>query len=346
MTDTLTPEQARREADMGDRFTPIGDLLREPDDVTEYLVHGLLPAGGLSLILGKPKAGKSTLARNLCAAVARGDEWVGRPCSMGPALYVALEEKRAEVRRHFAALAVEEDAPIYVYCDRVPVEAKPADWLRPAMERYRPALVVIDPLGRFVRMRDNDYEDATSKLEPLITLARESTPKSHIAFVHHARKSAGEHGDESLGSTAILGSVDTAVILRRERSGRMVYSVNRYGEDLAETIATLDEATGRVVLGLTKAEAGRRTIEDAILDHVAASEEPVKHAEVVKEVTGKAASIVNAIHGLVDSGRLIRQGAATRKDPYRYSIPIPHLYRGGTGTESSGDAYRRAKDGE
>ena len=304
------------------------DLLSSEDDETEWLVSGLLPAGGLSLILGKPKAGKSTLARGLCMAVAGGSTWLDRQCAAGTVVYIALEDKRAEVRRHFQALGATPHSPIHSHVDRLPQGSNPVEWLRETVAHLNPALIVIDPLGRFVRLRDggNDYTDATRQLEPLISYARDSNPQTHIALVHHSRKSAGEHGDESLGSTAILGSVDTAISLRREKGAahRTIYSVNRYGHDLAETFAVLDADTGRVTLGTTKAEAAIRGIEDAILDCVASRDEPVPHKAILtaEDVRGRTKTVQHAIRTLVDAGRLVRAGAGQRNDPFRYSIPV------------------------
>ena len=323
------PPPAFHRGERAPRLTPIGELLREPNEVTPYLVDGLLPAGGLSLLLGKPKAGKSTLARCLCTAVAIGGTWLARQCDAGPVVYISLEEKRAEVRSHFrkqfAALKIEQDQPIHVWVDRLPEHCNPVEWLVAAVGDINPALIVIDPLGRFVNIRDggNDYMDATRQLQPLISYARDSRAQTHVALVHHARKAAGDHGDESLGSTAILGSVDTAISLQRDKgaSHRMIYSVNRYGTDLEKSIATLDDDTGQVSLGMTKREVAARSVDDAILDLVANHDEPVEHKAIVKEVMGSSHAIVSALRQLADSGRLTREGAARRGDPHRYSIP-------------------------
>ena len=310
----------------GSRFTSLGDLFDEQDEAIPWLVDRLLPAGGLSLILGKPKAGKSTLARCLCVAVATGQPWLGRACMRGPVAYLALEEKRFEVRRHLKQLGALRGSPIHVFVGRLPKNAEPIPWLRGALGGIRPALIVIDPLARFVRVRDgNDYSDVTRRLEPLISFVRDASPATHIALVHHSRKGAGEHGDESLGSTAILGSVDTAISLKREKASRLVYSVNRYGEDLPETFAVLDAATGWVTPGTTRQEAVVRGIEDEILDFVRSRDKPATQTEIrcADGVTGKAAVLQRALRGLVESGRLKRTGRGVRNGPFRYSFPFP-----------------------
>jgi len=49
-----------------------------------------MPAGGLVAIVAKPKVGKTTMAEDLSVAVARGDDWLGRPTEQGAVLYLAL----------------------------------------------------------------------------------------------------------------------------------------------------------------------------------------------------------------------------------------------------------------
>ena len=53
----------------------LGELYAKPDPEVEWLVQGLLPADGLSLLVAPPKVGKSTLARCLAVAVADGRGW-------------------------------------------------------------------------------------------------------------------------------------------------------------------------------------------------------------------------------------------------------------------------------
>src|SRR5690242_7549256 len=79
----------------------LGDLLSKPQEEIEFLIEEMLIKAGLGLLAGKPKAGKSTLARVLAFAVARGTLFLGYPTRQGNVLYYALEEKESEVRRHF-----------------------------------------------------------------------------------------------------------------------------------------------------------------------------------------------------------------------------------------------------
>ena len=46
-------------------LTPMGELLSEPEDAIDWLVEELLPCGGVSVMVAKPKVGKSTTVREL-----------------------------------------------------------------------------------------------------------------------------------------------------------------------------------------------------------------------------------------------------------------------------------------
>ena len=93
----------------------------------------------------------------------------------------------------------------------------PADGLaqvRAIAEQRKPVLIIIDPLFRFTRVKDgNDYAQVTQALEPLLRLARET--RAHVLCVHHSGKTHREDGDNILGSTAIFGSVDTLLTMKR-----------------------------------------------------------------------------------------------------------------------------------
>src|SRR5688500_11426454 len=51
-------------------------LLASEEPETEWLWEGILPSGGLSLLVAKPKVGKTTLAFHLALAVTTGTEFL------------------------------------------------------------------------------------------------------------------------------------------------------------------------------------------------------------------------------------------------------------------------------
>src|SRR5262245_17584786 len=221
----------------------LGDLLDEPGEEQRYVVADRLSSAALGILAGKPKAGKSTLARCLALRVSRGEEWLGHTTNAGPVIYLALEEKRAEVTAHFRALGATSADRVLILCASAPLDALAR--LRRETERIGPVLIIVDPLFRLIRVPDgNDYATMSAALEPLMVLARETG--AHVLLVHHLGKGERAGGDAILGSTAIFGAVDTALLLRRSEKYRTLASLQRYGADLEEITVTLDPITRNV----------------------------------------------------------------------------------------------------
>ena len=170
------------------KLTSLKELLEEPEEEHSWVVDSLLISGGLSILAGKPKAGKTTMARGLALAVARGEEFLNRDTVPGSVIYLALEEKRAEVRKHFTDLGAIGDEDIFIHVASFPENG--LRLLEKEIQKISPKLVIIDPLFRLINVKDgNDYNQVTRALEPVLELARKNN--THIFLVHHQRKGAG-----------------------------------------------------------------------------------------------------------------------------------------------------------
>ena len=170
----------------GFSLTSLRDLLSEPEEKVSWLFADKLPAGGISVLSAKPKIGKSTLARCLALAVARGEPFLGCETTQGAVIYLALEEKRSEVRRHFADLGATGEEPIHIHCAAAPKDAMPE--LCKLARELKPALIIIDPLFKFVRVADEKaYAETCQAIEPILTLARE-TGRTLCLFTIRAKR--------------------------------------------------------------------------------------------------------------------------------------------------------------
>jgi predicted ATP-dependent serine protease len=172
-------------------LTKLSDLLNEPEERVSWLVDKLLPSAGFSLLVAKPKAGKSTLARNLALSIAQGKDFLTRlwqflyrPKSLkigsfetrlwpksslnkatqrGAVIYLALEEKRSEVKKHFSEMGATGTEEIYVHAASAPADA--LEQIRAVANDKKPVLIIIDPLFRLTRVKDgNDYAQVTAAL--------------------------------------------------------------------------------------------------------------------------------------------------------------------------------------
>ena len=81
-------------------------------------------------------------------------------------------------------------------------------------------------------------------------------------------------GTRVLGSTAILGAVDSALLMHRGGRFRTLSSRQRYGEDLEEITLDLDSATRNVTAGPPLADAEQAIAAQLILDFLAQGQPP------------------------------------------------------------------------
>ncbi len=317
-TQEWKPVTAQPEKTGGFVLTHLGDLLAKPDTPVDWVLQNCLLAGGVSGVFAKPKVGKSTFCRNLCLAIARGDDFLGLKTKQGECVYLALEEREDDVRNDFRSMGADGSEPIYVHATSAPVDG--IDALHDLVRQRRPVFVVIDPLFRLARIRDEKaYAETYAALGPLIDVAREVG--THVLFSHHAGKGMKSDAvDSPLGSTAIGGAVSTLVILKRNESMRTIQTVQRVGTDLPETVLHFDTETHRLGLGGTRFEADRQECEVAICDLLRDSREPQTQAQIREGVQGKTASIRAALTELVRGRRVSKTGDGTKGKPFLYAF--------------------------
>jgi len=315
----LTAQPVQEAAGTGSNhflLTSMRDLLDEPDEQVEWLVEQLLPSGGLSVIGGKPKAGKSTTVRNLCLSVARGERFLGFPTAKGAVIYCAFEEKRGEVRNHFRLLGAEPEDEIFSFVGQAPEYF--VEQVRPILGKVKPCLVVLDTLAKVARVQDlNDYAQVMKALDPFLHLARQTG--AHLMMVHHNGKSDRDGGDNLLGSTAIFGAVDTCLIQKRSEKYRTLQSINRYGTDLEESVLEWDEDLKKISLGGSKKDSEVARLKEEIEAFLRTQDQPVGREVLEEGVEGRTGLKRQAIKELVESERVKRDGKGGKGDPFQFS---------------------------
>ena len=297
-------------------FSSWRELLAEPEETQSWLWDQTLATSSISILVSRPKVGKSTLARSIAVAVATGGQLLGREVNQGTILYLqfSAEGKRSELRQSLERAGVTLDDRIWIYTG--PTVESPIDALETALAHYRPNLVIIDTMIRWVPVNDaNDYTEMSRVTEAIATMARMSG--SHIMMLHHASKADRDVGDAVLGSTAIFGSVDTLLAMRSKDGRRTLESRQRYGNDMEEIVLELDQGTGLLMAAGSLEEVEQRDVREAILGH---AQDGMSRQQIVDGVEGKAVLIGKALRQLVIEGYLERLGAGTRSDPTVYLV--------------------------
>lgn len=318
-SDLSDMEKERNEKRGSINLITIADLLNEPEKEISWLVHEVLPSGGISLLTAKPKVGKSTTVRELCLCVARGLAFLGRPTKQGTVVYLALEEKRSGVAAHFRNMGAADD-PILLHIGAVGKEN--IRDLEMKIREHNAALAIVDPLLRFVRIRDlNDYAEVTAAMEPLVEIARNTG--CHILCLHHLNKLERPEGDANdgiLGSTALFGAVDTSLIMRKRGESRTLETTQRYGPNMPPTVLVMDPDTGHIsAAGDYEAIQLQKMADEikALLKHG-----PLAEKDIKERIGGNTAICGKAVRWLFDNEQITRTGEGKRGSPYVYSLMV------------------------
>ena len=295
------------------RFLKSAELLSEDYGETDWLVDGMLPCGGLSIMAARPKVGKSTLSRCLAVAIAQGRHWLNRETKQGRVVYAALEEIPSAVQAHFRMIGLQESDPLRIHVGPPPPNGM--ELLNRAVTAWRPDLVVVDPLMHLIRasVNLNDYPSVIRGLRPFLNMARSSG--AHVLLVHHSGKAPNDQGREILGSTGILAIVDCALLLDETDRGRNLYTRGRYGENVEPTELRLEN--GWVSAGRSLKVLYSMELEGEILEFLEAQTGPVEADAIQGAVGRKRATILKKLANMMDHGRVERSGKGRKNSPYK-----------------------------
>ena len=223
-----------------------------------YVIPGLIPEG-VTLLVSRPKLGKSWLLQQLSSSVAQGSiTLVAEAASRGDVLHLTLEDGQRRFQRRMkkyfgsdrrqwpARMTIVHKwrrldqggiADIREWCGSVP----------------NPTLVTIDTITKVrpaPKASDTNYATDYATGEQLIALCHEF-PGLAIVIAHHDRKAEAEDVFDTVsGTLGLTGGVDTIIVLKRNRQGVTLHIQGRDLIDPIEKAVHFDRETGRwMILG-------------------------------------------------------------------------------------------------
>lgn len=223
-----------------------------PDGIP-WIAEGYVYVGGVTLLSGPPKGGKSTLLAGLQKARFFDGDFLGKSVAQGPTL-LATEETGVAVLykvRRIPDLSVLDFAAAANLSFPQLLQVV-ADW---ANEQDEAGLVFLDTWSVFAGLKDeNDASEVTRRVAELKQLTALS--RCAVCLVHHTRKGSGEHGEAIRGSGALLATVDISLELNYasktgderylDSQGRVVFPDRKLLEfnRADSTYTVVDEAAG------------------------------------------------------------------------------------------------------
>jgi hypothetical protein len=296
---------------------------------TDWLVDRMLAVGDMSVLVAKPGIGKSTFAAELAVAVAYGRPFLGRQTRQGLVVYLAFEGARSTMA-HMVRRGHDPESPAILIWRSDADTQDPAAWLDTVLKDVTPALIVVDTLADFARVRHGSsnagYEDMVAKLGAVYVWAQ--ARRAHIHLLHHGGKGDRDGIDAALGTIGIVSKPGTVLDYRpmskEEGAPRVLKGIkHREGdlEDLPALVLDFDREGGLRVAGYRE-EVAVRELGVALIAVVGRSHE-IREAEALDEVEGRRSSKLDALKDLThpQTGMLVRTGTPrSRTFPLRLSL--------------------------
>lgn len=191
------------------------DRAAMPKPVVRWLLPGLIPAGDLTIIGGRPKVGKTRLAMAITAAVLRGEAVLDLPAPTTPHPVVLVTDDQADgdTAQMLDALNIWQHHQL-IWSQNFRLTEENIDGLLLTLHQNPGALVVLDSLrsiGRALQHGENDPEIGAT-LYDLKQAVIESG--GTLLLIHHCNKAVELVGVEALsGHNAIAGAANTVVTM-------------------------------------------------------------------------------------------------------------------------------------
>jgi hypothetical protein len=278
----------------------------------QWLIDGVLPAGGHIGLYGPPGSLKSFIALDMALSVASGTPWQSHEVARGFVLYVAAEGgagngKRARAWTSQHPTLRPNDFEISFLLEGVSIAADGPD-IHILMERLdeidrTPSLVVIDTLARCLEGDENQQEDMGRFIKGVDKFRQDGAT---VLSVHHTRLD----GDRERGNTAYRGATDA--MIEAKRDGDLVILSNNKQKDaeefapirLLKQIVPEHDSCVIVSEAVTSTEIIRRILLDA--------GEPLTYGDLATRVTGgltpmSLATLKRHLVSLVKSGEILKE---------------------------------------
>lgn len=180
------------------------------NDITEWVIHGLLPRGSATMLYAHGGIGKSLVMYDLVFHMLFGMDWNEFPIvKRHKGLIIQTDEAESDLINHLSARGFTEDLDFKVKTDWS-IEYLPQLYKEIQQEKYD--WVTIDSLTSVSRHSCVD-ENGTEYAMPVLQLNNiASKTNTHILLLHHSNKSDGS----ARGSSAIQAAVSQVIKLDRD----------------------------------------------------------------------------------------------------------------------------------
>jgi hypothetical protein len=235
-----------------------------------YLVKGVIPFPGLSVIWGPPKSGKSFWTLDLTIHIALGREYRGKRVHQGSVVYCCFEGQsgvsaRVEAFRQRFLPEDAESVPFYLQPAPMDLIKEHQDLITAIRDLdSSPVAVVLDTLNRSLNGSENSDEDMGAYIKA--TDAIRDAFNCSVLVVHHC----GVNDSRPRGHTSLTGAADARLAVTRDAAKNILVDVEFMKDG---------EGSERIVSALQSIEVGKDDDGDLITSCVVVESETTEVAK-------------------------------------------------------------------
>jgi hypothetical protein len=278
-------------------------------------------AGGLSILAGRQKLGKTWLAIDWAIAVACGGVAMASiSCEQGDVLYIDMENGQRRIQSRLKNLfPSDQQLPDLSRLSWVEEAPRLGSQFFDALDNWMtsaasPRLVVIDVFQRVKpagKPGQNAYENDYEAMSPLQAWATQNDIA--VVCLHHTRKGGADDPLEALsGSNGLSACADSTLVLDRDANGVTLYV---RGRDVEERESALKFLSGRWFLIGGAAEVRRTDERTQILSALLTADGPISPGDIAT-ATGMPRNNVDQL-----LFKMARDGEVLKSSRGRYSHP-------------------------
>ena len=314
-SDSFPHYKERNRAETIPELLTWGEFLSVAPTERKWTVEGLLADTGLSVLQGRGKAGKSTLALHLCAAVAAGKPFLGRATKEKPSVYVNFEMPPDYLQQ----LLRECGTPVNAYLLNWPEPVLQLETLATVIAKFggNGGLLVIDSFRGAFKLTGKG-ENLAGEAGVLLRRLQELAIKTGwlIKVIHHGKRTAGEGTDSIAGTGDWIAAPDVIWSWSRPEAtkpGTLIVERRLPPSEPLSVRLSLDECSYLGSVKETQKETEEQVICNVLTDEGQTS-------EAIAEATGlPAATVRKRLESLHEGGQVYRKGKGKRNDPYLWS---------------------------
>lgn len=320
---------------------------RELPPPIDWLVYGVVEATTIGLAVGKPGDLKSMLIADMCICLSAGKPWLGGHPKEDPSLpalatrkikvaWVDVDMGRHRTHRRIHALASAHGVDgsgldIYTFPPLDIADAASFDMLMRMITQGGYGLVVLDTLINSMPSLISENDNAS--LARAMTMLRRVSDQTRASIIgiHHPNKAAksGKDSNSTRGGSAIIGAVDNAIFVERDRSGKKdhlrIVSSKERGDAIDDVYARWHlerDAKGEMIrarfYSVPKFEFGSTTrsgnnLEQEIISVLAAAGEAITGAQLFAAVGGGRSVFYDTLSVMLQRKKIfVQQGKSTK----------------------------------